>query len=298
MSLTNQTADSPKHKVHRKPDWLRISRKSSPEQSEVEGLLKELGLNTVCKEANCPNYSDCFSRKTATFMIMGTACTRNCRFCNVRTDVPKPLDVGEPENVARAVRQLGLQYVVITSVTRDDLADGGAAHFATTIGAIRETSPETVIEVLVPDFKGDEDALRIITDARPDVVSHNMETVKDLYSQVRIGADYQRSLQLLSNIKKFAPEIRAKSGIMLGLGETEEQVFELFDNLLAANCESLTIGQYLAPSLEHHPVQDFVKPEIFEDYGQVARDKGFAFVASAPLVRSSYMAEQAISPTL
>jgi len=298
VSLTNQTADSPKHKVHRKPDWLRISRKSSPEQSEVEGLLKELGLNTVCKEANCPNYSDCFSRKTATFMIMGTACTRNCRFCNVRTDVPKPLDVGEPENVARAVRQLGLQYVVITSVTRDDLADGGAAHFATTIGAIRETSPETVIEVLVPDFKGDEDALRIITDARPDVVSHNMETVKDLYSQVRIGADYQRSLQLLSNIKKFAPEIRAKSGIMLGLGETEEQVFELFDNLLAANCESLTIGQYLAPSLEHHPVQDFVKPEIFEDYGQVARDKGFAFVASAPLVRSSYMAEQAISPTL
>ena len=293
MCSTNQHIS--RKNVQRKPDWLRISRRSSPEQSEVEGLLKELGLNTVCKEANCPNYSDCFSRKTATFMIMGTTCTRNCRFCNVRTDVPKPLDVGEPENVARAVRQLGLQYVVITSVTRDDLADGGAAHFAAAIRAIRKLSPDTAIEVLIPDFKGDMDALRAVTDARPDVISHNMETVQDLYPQVRIGADYQRSLQLIATIKEFAPEIRSKSGIMLGLGEAEEKVFALMDDLLAVNCELLTMGQYLAPSLEHHPVEAFIEPETFDRYGDIAREKGFAFVASAPLVRSSYMAEEALA---
>jgi len=213
----------------------------------------------------------------------------------VRTDVPKPLDVGEPENVARAVRQLGLQYVVITSVTRDDLADGGAAHFAAAIRAIRKLSPDTAIEVLIPDFKGDMDALRAVTDARPDVISHNMETVQDLYPQVRIGADYQRSLQLIATIKEFAPEIRSKSGIMLGLGEAEEKVFALMDDLLAVNCELLTMGQYLAPSLEHHPVEAFIEPETFDRYGDIAREKGFAFVASAPLVRSSYMAEEALA---
>ena len=299
MSLTNQNPQTAMQaKEHlRKPDWLRVSRRFSPEQSEVEGLLKELGLNTVCKEANCPNYSDCFSRKTATFMIMGTNCTRNCRFCNVEPATRKslePLDVNEPQNVARAVRQLELNYVVITSVTRDDLADGGAQHFADTIRATRELSPTTAIEVLIPDLKGDRDALQIVTEAQPDVISHNMETVAALYPQVRAGADYQRSLRLITAIKQFTPNIKAKSGIMLGLGETKEQVLELFDDLLQAGCELLTIGQYLAPSAEHHPVYAFIVPVIFEEYGELARRKGFSFVASAPLVRSSYQADEAL----
>ena len=293
--------------IQRKPDWLRVSRRFSPEQSEVEGLLKELGLNTVCKEANCPNYSDCFSRKTATFMIMGTRCTRNCRFCNVTTASPKPLDPREPANVARAVAQLELQYVVITSVTRDDLAatttdtqtteskpDAGALHFAKTIQTIRERAPQTAVEVLIPDFAGDRDALRVVAEAKPSVISHNMETVKALYPQVRKGADYQRSLALIEAIKKLAPEIRSKSGIMLGLGETHEQILELFDDLRAVGCELLTIGQYLAPSHSHYPVQAFLEPEVFEQYGEIARSKGFSFVASAPLVRSSYQAEEAL----
>ena len=300
MSLTNQnpqTAAQLKEPL-RKPNWLRVSRRFSPEQSEVEGLLKELGLNTVCKEANCPNYSDCFSRKTATFMIMGTNCTRNCRFCNVEPAKGKDLaalDANEPQNVARAVRQLDLNYVVITSVTRDDLSDGGAKHFANTISAVRELSPKTAIEVLIPDFRGDKDALHTVTSAQPDVISHNMETVEALYPQVRAGADYQRSLELITNIKQLAPSIKAKSGVMLGLGETKEQMLELFDDLLQAGCELLTIGQYLAPSLEHHPVQAFIEPSIFEEYGEIARKKGLSFVASAPLVRSSYQAEEALN---
>ena len=299
MSLTNQNPQTAvQAKEHlRKPDWLRVSRRFSPEQAEVEGLLKELGLNTVCKEANCPNYSDCFSRKTATFMIMGTNCTRNCRFCNVEPATRKnlePLDPDEPQNVARAVHQLELNYVVITSVTRDDLADGGAQHFAATIRATRELSPTTAIEVLIPDFRGDRDALRIVTDAQPNVISHNMETVAALYPQVRAGADYQRSLRLIAAIKQFTPSIKAKSGIMLGLGEKKEQVLELFDDLLQAGCELLTIGQYLAPSTEHHPVHAFIEPSTFEEYGELARKRGFSFVASAPLVRSSYQAEEAL----
>ena len=295
MSSISQNAQLNEHL--RKPDWLRISRRFSPEQSEVEGLLKELGLNTVCKEANCPNYSDCFSRKTATFMIMGTNCTRNCRFCNVslaaREDLT-PLDADEPYNIARAVHQLDLNYVVITSVTRDDLPDGGAGHFAATVKAIRNLSPSTVIELLIPDFKGDMDALCIVAEAQPEVISHNMETVKSLYAQVRAGADYQRSLRLIAAIKEINPSIKAKSGIMLGLGETEKQVLELFDDLLLAACELLTIGQYLAPSLEHYPVQDFIDPSVFDKYAETARKKGFNFVASAPLVRSSYQAEESL----
>jgi lipoic acid synthetase len=228
-------------------------------------------------------------------MIMGTNCTRNCRFCNVTTAKPQALDVSEPENIAHAVHQLDLQYVVITSVTRDDLNDGGAAHFAATIRAIRKLSPTTAVEVLIPDFKGYKNALRAVTEAAPDVISHNMETVASLYPQVRIGADYQRSLELIATIKQLAPNIKAKSGIMLGLGETEKQVLELFDDLLEAGCELLTIGQYLAPSLNHYPVQDFIAPEMFEEYGDLARQKGFSFVASAPLVRSSYQAEEALS---
>jgi len=282
------------HKNLRKPDWLRISRKSSPEQDEVEGLLKELGLNTVCEEANCPNYSDCFSRRTATFMILGTNCTRNCRFCNVKTAKSQAPNANEPLNIAQAVKQLGLQYVVITSVTRDDLSDGGAAHFAATIGAIKKLSPETAIEVLIPDFKGDKEALSVVVRAKPSIISHNMETVAALYPQVRAQANYQRSLDLLAEAVQLNSSIKIKSGIMLGLGETQEQVLELFDDLRDTGCELLTIGQYLAPSLDHHPVQTFVDPEVFEQYGQIARQKGFTFVASAPLVRSSYNASEAL----
>jgi len=294
-SIKPNTQTESGHNRLRKPDWLRISRKSSPEQSEVEGLLKELGLNTVCKEANCPNYSDCFSRKTATFMIMGTDCTRNCRFCNVRTAKPKELDAAEPGNVALAVKQLALQYVVITSVTRDDLPDGGAAHFAATIRAIKEFSPGTAIEVLIPDFGGSKEALGVVVQAKPDVISHNMETVAALYPQVRAQADYQGSLEMLAEIKRLDPDIKTKSGIMLGLGETKEEVLELFDELRKVNCELLTIGQYLAPSLNHHPVQAFIEPKVFEEYKQLAQQKSFGFVASAPLVRSSYNASEALS---
>jgi len=299
VSLTKSHPQSEREHL-RKPDWLRVSRHSSPEQSEVEGLLKELGLNTVCKEANCPNYSDCFSRRTATFMIMGTSCTRNCAFCNVASARPQELDPAEPLNIGKAVAQLGLNYVVVTSVTRDDLAakngkpDAGALHFAETIQSIRGLSSDVVIEVLIPDFKGDREALQIIVEAQPDVISHNMETVKALYPQIRKGADYQRSLELIAAIKQLDSKIKSKSGFMLGLGETYEQVLELFDDLRKTDCELLTIGQYLAPSHDHHPVADFIEPIVFDKYGDIARDRGFLFVASAPLVRSSYRAEALI----
>jgi len=280
--------------MREKPEWLRIRLKQNPHLEQTEALLESLNLNTVCREANCPNYAECFSKKTATFMILGTNCTRNCRFCNVRFDVPTPVDPNEPQRVAEAVKALSLRYVVITSVTRDDLSDGGAMQFAKVIQAIRQTAPDTAIEVLIPDFQGDLEALKCVTDAAPDVISHNMETVKALYPQVRTGADYQRSLNLLREVKKRAPEIRSKSGIMLGLGETHEQILELLGDLRAADCELLTIGQYLAPSHDHHPVQAFIEPKMFDHYGKLARDKGFSFVASAPLVRSSYQAEEAL----
>jgi len=289
VSLTEKKSLQ-RESVTRKPEWLRVSRKHDPNQQAVEQLLKKLGLNTVCKEANCPNYSECFSQSTATFMILGTNCSRNCHFCNVRHDLPQDIDPDEPKNVAHAVKELGLQYVVVTSVTRDDLPDGGAAHFAATIRDIRQISSNTVVEVLIPDLQGDMDALELITDASPNVISHNMETVAALYPHVRTQADYQRSLKLIAAVKQRSPHIRVKSGIMLGLGETKEQVIELFDDLLQVGCELLTIGQYLAPSLEHHQVVEFLDPSTFDEYGKIARERGFAQVASAPLVRSSYRA--------
>ena len=273
-----------------KPEWLRVRYAENPNRDVVEEILRSLNLNTVCSEANCPNYAECFSRKTATFMIMGTNCTRNCRFCNVRSGPPDQPDQKEPENVAKAVKKLGLKYVVVTSVTRDDLSDGGAEHFAKVIGEIRRIAPETLIEVLIPDLMGSICALNMVTNAFPDVISHNMETVKSLYQNVRPQAEYKRSLDLLKNIKMLNPGIRSKSGIMVGLGETESQVYELFDDLLKAGCEFLTIGQYLAPSKDHIPVQEYVEPFQFEKYGSIARQKGFNFVASAPLVRSSFHA--------
>jgi len=277
-----------------KPEWLRIRHTENPNKSAVEAILRRLKLNTVCAEANCPNYTECFSRKVATFMIMGTNCTRNCRFCNVRHDLPTPLDCGEPKNVARAIAELELKYVVVTSVTRDDLPDFGAAHFAETIAEIRRAAPDTVVEVLIPDFCGEVTALKIVTDAAPDVISHNMETVKSLYSAVRPQAKYSRSLELLRNIKTLAPQIRSKSGIMVGLGETDAEVYELFDDLRSVGCEFLTVGQYLSPSKLHIPVSEYIEPAKFDEYAKTARAKGFEFVASAPLVRSSYRADAAI----
>ena len=276
-----------------KPEWLRIRHTQNSNREAVEELLRSLNLNTVCSEANCPNYVKCFSKKTATFMIMGTNCTRNCRFCNVNNDTPQHLNAEEPKNVARAVKELGLKYVVVTSVTRDDLPDGGAGHFVKVIHSIRQDAPDTLIEVLIPDFMGDINGLNAVTDAYPDVISHNVETVKSLYSKVRPQAGYRRSLDLIKNIKLLNPAIRSKSGIMVGLGETEDQVYELFSDLLEVNCDFLTIGQYLSPSKSHIPVGEYIEPVQFEKYGATAREMGFHFVASAPLVRSSFDAGEA-----
>ena len=277
-----------------KPQWLRIRHTDTPFNEDVVKLLAGLNLNTVCKEASCPNSHECFSLGTVTFMILGTNCTRNCRFCNVRYDATQQPDASEPENVARAVKELGLRYVVVTSVTRDDLPDGGAAHFAKTIRAIRQTAPGIAIEVLIPDLQGDVGALSVITGAAPDVISHNMETVKSLYTEVRPQALYARSLEVLRSVKALAPGIHSKSAIMVGLGETKEQVYELFDDLREVGCEFLTIGQYLTPSKEHIPVRQYIEPSQFEEYAAAARQKGFSFVASAPFVRSSYRAWEAL----
>jgi lipoic acid synthetase len=280
--------------TRRKPEWLRKKLTADHRQEFVEGILRELGLNTVCREAKCPNYMECFALKTATFLILGTNCTRNCTFCNVRNAAPQAVDPLEPERVAKAVERLELRYVVVTSVTRDDLPDGGAAHFAETIRAIRKRTPRTAIEVLIPDFQGSEEALRLVAEANPSVVSHNMETVRSLYSEVRPQADYARSLEVIGNVAKMNPGVKSKSGIMVGSGETKEQVVGLFDDLKAVGCAVLTVGQYLSPSLEHYAVREYVEPALFDEYKKIALEKGFEFVASAPFVRSSYHAGEAL----
>ena len=273
---------------------------------EVEDLIDTLGLNTVCREASCPNYADCFGRGTATFMILGAICTRNCGFCDVADGTPGPPDPGEPARVGEAVKKLGLNYVVITSVTRDDLDDGGAAHFAETVREIRRQSPKTKIETLIPDFGSSEEALAMVIEAMPDVISHNIETVRTLYDKVRPQADYDRSLEVIRRIgddtfsvsMKFAVQKknrpRSKSGFMVGVGETNEQVLELMDDLRIAGCSILTIGQYLRPSKENIPVEEYIEPETFDRWADEARAKGFEHVASAPFVRSSYFAEEAL----
>ena len=258
-------------------------------------MLKKLNLNTVCQEANCPNLMECFSNKTATFMILGRECTRNCTFCTVSKNSPMTVDDQEPSNVAEGVKKLGLKHVVITSVTRDDLPDGGANHFVEVIKAVRETSPNTAIEVLIPDFKGDKDALMKVVDAKPKVINHNIETIKRLYPEVRAMAEYERSLELLKMVKEMDPSIFSKSGLMVGLGETKEEVFELLADLRKHECDIVTIGQYLAPSKKHHPVIEYVTPEVFEIYKKKAEELGFQFVASGPLVRSSYHAGEAFN---
>lgn len=280
--------------IKRKPEWLRVRVHSVKGLETVEGMLRRLNLNTVCDEAACPNRGECFGRKTATFMILGNVCTRNCTFCNVSKGNVQPVDESEPERIAQAVKELGLRHAVITSVTRDDLPDGGAGHFARVIDAVRNIAPGVTIEVLIPDFSGSIEALEKVVKARPEILNHNVETVPALYSEVRPQADYHRSLNVLKNVKNMDKSIYTKSGIMVGLGETEEQVISVMKDLRMVDCDFLTIGQYLPPSAKHHPVIEYIHPEQFKAYEKKAYQMGFLYVASGPLVRSSYMAERAI----
>ncbi len=278
-----------------KPEWLKVKSSAVKERDEVMNLLSGLSLNTVCQEAACPNIGECFGRKTATFMILGINCTRGCRFCNVTDGSPSKVDDAEPNNVAEAVEQLGLKHVVVTSVTRDDLAHGGAEQFAKTIKAIKERTPKTTIEVLIPDFKMDEAALLHVIEAGPDVIAHNIETVESLYPTVRPDAGYQQSLNVLDFIKKNSEGIFTKSSIMLGLGETKEQVLKVLGDLREQQCDFLTLGQYLSPSKAHHPVIEYIHPDEFEAYKTIGYEMKFKYIASGPLVRSSYHADEAMS---
>ena len=281
--------------IKRKPDWLRIDLNKGRSLNYVKEILSRFSLNTVCEEANCPNRMECFSKKTATFMILGSQCTRNCRFCNVTHGTPQPVDPEEPDKVAKAAAELELKHVVVTSVTRDDLPDGGARHFSRVIKAIKSLSSDTVVEVLIPDFRGSFAALETVVKAKPEVLNHNIETVPRLYPEVRPAAIYERSLELLSRVKSIDGSMLTKSGIMVGLGEKEEEVFRVFNDLRRAGCYFLTIGQYLAPSAGHYPVAEYISPEIFKMYKEKALSLGFSFVASAPLVRSSYNAAEMLT---
>lgn len=275
-----------------KPDWLKVKLQGGRETEKVKVILSELSLNTVCQEANCPNRMECYNKGTATFMILGRNCTRNCTFCNVSRALPDPVDIDEPEKVALAVEKLSLKHAVITSVTRDDLEDQGAEHFAQTVKAIRARTPQVDIELLIPDLSGREDLLDIVIDSQPDVLNHNVETVPELYDTVRPMADFERSLSVLAYFKKRAPQIKTKSGIMLGLGETMAQIEETLKALRRVDCDMLTVGQYLQPSPEHIAVVEYVRPEQFEVIRQMAEALGFKSVSSAPLVRSSYHADE------
>lgn len=276
----------------RKPEWIRIKLPSGQETAQIKQLLRESKLHTVCEEAACPNLAECFKHGTATFMIMGDLCTRRCPFCDVAHGKPLPLDENEPHQLAEAVQKMALKYVVITSVNRDDLRDGGAGHFADCIKEIRMQTPQTKIEILVPDFRGRiEKAVEILASQPCDVFNHNLETVPRLYTKIRPGADYQGSLELFRLFHAAKPNVPTKSGLMLGVGETEEEVVQVMKDLLAVGCSMLTLGQYLQPSKSHTPVEEYVTPAQFDRYAQIAKELGFKQVASAPLVRSSYHAD-------
>ncbi len=277
-------------RTKRLPEWLRRPIARTGTFAEVDGLLGELNLNTVCQSAKCPNRGECFSSGTATFLIMGGVCTRNCRFCAVESRTPEPLDPDEPRRVAEAVKRLALRHVVITTVTRDDVPDGGAAHFVATIEAVRAAVPEAAIEVLTSDFGGDEAAIDLVAAARPNVFNHNLETVPRLYAEVRPEAIYERSLRVLERVRETQPDLPTKSGLMLGLGETPDEVREVMADLRAHGVEMLTLGQYLRPSPAHLPVVEFVEPSVFAELARDAYKLGFTAVASAPFVRSSYHA--------
>ncbi len=285
-----EKVNRPDNPIQRKPDWIRVKAPNSPEYLETKELMRGLKLNTVCEEAACPNIGECWKQKHATFMIMGATCTRACAFCNVATGKPNALDPHEPENVAIAVKKLGLNHVVITSVDRDDLDDGGAEHFSQVIGAIRTAIPTTTIEILTPDFMKKDGAVDHVAKAKPDVFNHNLETVPRLYPSIRPGARYFTSLSLLKRVKEVDPSIFTKSGLMVGLGETREEVGQVMDDLRAADVDFLTIGQYLQPTPKHAAVDRFVTPDEFDSYATLARGKGFLLVSSSPLTRSSHHA--------
>jgi lipoyl synthase len=276
--------------VYMKPVWLN-KKISLRDCAEVKALLKDLRLNTVCEKALCPNIGECFSRRQATFIILGAICTRACRFCGVAKGLPLAPDADEPRRIVEAAQKLGLTHVVITSVTRDDLPDGGASVFTKTISGLRMANKQVMIETLIPDFNDDEKSLGVLAQANPDIIAHNMETVPRLYEQIRpTGASYSRSLRVLRRLKNIAPGIPLKSGLMLGLGESREEVRAVFNDLLAAGCSLLSIGQYLAPSSRHIAVQQYLEPDVFEQYANEARSRGFRYVKSGPYVRSSYAA--------
>jgi len=275
-----------------KPDWLRVKLPTGKEYAEVRKIVSTHKLHTICESGNCPNMGECWGAGTATFMILGNVCTRSCGFCNVSTGKPKAVDLQEPERIAESVRLMNVKHCVITSVDRDDLKDGGSTIWAETVMAIRRVSPQTKFETLIPDFQGKWENLQRIIDVHPDMVSHNTETVRRLTKQVRIQAKYDRSLEVLKRLK--AAGLNTKSGIMLGLGETEQEIYETMDDLRAVGCDVLTIGQYLQPTPKHLPVKEFIRPEIFEKYKSEGLKKGFRFVESSPLVRSSYHAEKHI----
>lgn len=278
--------------VIRKPEWIRMKAPDSARYQEIKRVLRENNLHTVCEEASCPNIGECFSGGTATFMILGDICTRRCPFCDVAHGKPLPPDINEPENLARTIAQMKLNYVVITSVDRDDLLDGGAQHFVDCIKAVRAHSPHIKIEILVPDFRGRLDvAMKILSAAPPDVMNHNLETIPRLYKQARPGSDYQNSLNLLKTFGALYPHIPTKSGLMLGLGETDEEILQVMRDLRAHNVSMLTLGQYLQPSVHHLPVMRYVEPKIFEELREKADAMGFNNTASGPMVRSSYHAD-------
>ncbi|MDO8422626.1 MAG: lipoyl synthase [Parvibaculum sp.] len=287
-----EKAKRPDTPVLRKPDWIRVKAPGSPVYTETKKIVRDNNLVTVCEEAGCPNIGECWSKKHATMMIMGDTCTRACSFCNVKTGMPSALDPQEPENVGRAIAKLGLRHVVITSVDRDDLADGGAQHFVEVIKSIRRQSPGTTIEILTPDFLRKDGALELVVAARPDVFNHNLETVPRLYLNIRPGARYFHSLRLLQRVKEIDPTIFTKSGIMVGLGETREEVQQVMDDMRSAHIDFLTVGQYLQPTRKHAAVDRFVTPDEFKSYETIARTKGFLLVSSSPLTRSSYHADE------
>ena len=284
--------NKPINPIKKKPDWIRSKLSNSKEFFLTKTIVNNNNLVTVCQEANCPNITECWSKRHATFMIMGDTCTRACAFCDVKTGVPGKLDPLEPVKIAEAVKKLNLRHVVITSVDRDDLEDGGSNHFFEVINQIRKINLDTTVEVLTPDFLRKGDAYKKVLEAKPDVFNHNIETVPSLYLKVRPGSRYFASLELLKNAKKFDNNIFTKSGIMLGLGENRDEILQVMDDLRAADVDFLTIGQYLQPSAKHHPLEKYYTPKKFDDYGTIAKAKGFLLVSSTPLTRSSYHADE------
>ena len=276
--------------IQKKPSWIRVKISNSNVFAETKKIIKDKNLVTVCEEAGCPNISECWSKKHATFMILGDTCTRACAFCNVKTGIPNKVDLEEPQKIANSVKELNLNHVVITSVDRDDLDDGGALHFANVVTSIKSLNSNTTVEILTPDFLRKKDSYKIVVDSNPDVFNHNLETVPSLYLKVRPGSRYFQSLNLLANVKIHNPEIFTKSGLMVGLGETKDELCQVMDDLRCANVDFITIGQYLQPTPQHYPIKKFITPNEFETYKEIAYSKGFLMVSSSPLTRSSYHA--------